>query len=601
MKLLTPVPDIPLASLIIEQYYKLGNDPLTNKTLDFLRLRHAPSFVSQFVIDRFLRQGDLFDQTLLGQTQEDIDAKLTALKVSQENRHQAVAEAASSFPYLGLSSKRQVAWTPPVEERWTSTEEPWPSPGDTWPSTESAWPSIESAWHTTESAWPSFDVASSSSHRSLLPNDEDGKVYNHYNDFFAARKARQKELMKVEKPRDRQAHESRERMPGVKNAKVYEWLKTQSSGGREAYKRVKVNKKRNEDVYDFYKPCQRLFNAFANEWDLCEEFTFGNKKDEHDSDDDSDDDSDHYYPKNFVSQPTSVPQLATAPMDIVEHEDNSTAPMHSRDPLKTLSLVYGYVPRSSPDGARLTLSWDAILSFLGFVGDFKELDVPESERNAMISFFCTLVSTEGGKGMSSNLEHLFPFQQVQRPSEDLFVFSSPPSNACRWVLGVHSPAAALYVCRYMLENPDALTILTVAHHLLDQGIRFRTLLTLPCSPRQLTVSEPYVPKTHRLINHTFTATDFDVAMLACQSVLTSPQGRAALLRGGIIGRIAKEFLSIDGALDGPSVEVTAHRVGYISPSGNDDTRFCDDHLTDNEIAIICGTYSLYTGEFYLLC
>ena len=87
-------------------------------------------------------------------------------------------------------------------------------------------------------------------------------------------------------------------------------------------------------------------------------------------------------------------------------------------------------------------------------------------------------------------------------------------------------------------------------------------------------------------------------MLACQSVMTSPQGRAALLRDAIIGRIAKEFLSIDGALDGPSVEVTAHRVGYIAPS-NDDTRFCDDHLMDNEIAIICGTYSLYTGEFYL--
>ena len=40
-------------------------------------------------------------------------------------------------------------------------------------------------------------------------------------------------------------------MPGVKNTEVYEWLKTQSSGGQEVYKRVKVNKKHNEDVYDF--------------------------------------------------------------------------------------------------------------------------------------------------------------------------------------------------------------------------------------------------------------------------------------------------------------------------------------------------------------
>ena len=161
------------------------------------------------------------------------------------------------------------------------------------------------------------------------------------------------------------------------------------------------------------------------------------------------------------------------------------------------------------------------------------------------------------------------------------------------------PAAALYVCRYILENPHAHTILTVAHHLLDRGIAFRTLLLLTCSPRQLTVDEPYTPRTYRLVNHTFTKADFDVAMMACQSVLTSPQGRAALLRGGIVGHIAKENLSKDGVLDGPSVEVTAHRVGYIAPSGNDNTRFCDDQLTDNEIAIICGTYSLYNGRISL--
>ena len=155
------------------------------------------------------------------------------------------------------------------------------------------------------------------------------------------------------------------------------------------------------------------------------------------------------------------------------------------------------------------------------------------------------------------------------------------------------------MCCYILENTKALTILTVAEHLLQQGIGFHTLLPLTCTSWQLTVNQPYVPKTYRLINHKFTVADFEVAMLACQSVLTLPQGQAALLRGGIIGHIAKEFLSINGVLDGPSVEVTAHLVGYIAPSGNDNnTRFCDDQWTDNEIAIICGTYSLYTGEFF---
>ncbi|KAF8811665.1 hypothetical protein BYT27DRAFT_7276416 [Phlegmacium glaucopus] len=93
----------------------------------------------------------------------------------------------------------------------------------------------------------------------------------------------------------------------------------------------------------------------------------------------------------------------------------------------------------------------------------------------------------------------------------------------------------------------------------------------------------------------FTVADFETAMLRCQAVLSLPQGRAALLQGGIVGRIAKEYLSVDGVLAGPSLEVTAHRVGYLGSSGTTGILYCDDELTENEIAAICGTYTLYTG------
>jgi hypothetical protein len=57
-----------------------------------------------------------------------------------------------------------------------------------------------------------------------------------------------------------------------------------------------------------------------------------------------------------------------------------------------------------------------------------------------------------------------------------------------------------------------------------------------------------------------------------------------LLQGGIVGRIAKEYLSIDGVLAGPSLEVAAHRVGYLGSSGDAGLLYCDDELTENEIA-----------------
>ena len=622
LTILLTVPNVPLAGLVVQQYFRLGNDPITNKTIEFLCLEHAPSFVFDFMVKKFLGQGHYLEEMRLKQTQETIDADLMALKASQNNQSGADAGAASSFPYHGLlSTRRQPVAKAASPSAGAGSSSAWGVSTSAGAGSSSAWgvspsasawaasSSVEESSSTWAASWA--EAASSSEAAPAMPSsshlltsvEEKGKIFNHYDDFFAAREKRQKEMMKVESPRDRQARESRARNPGVVNAKIYEWEKTQSSGGREVYQRVKVNKKRNEDVYNIYKPYHRLYNAFSNEWDLCEEFSIG-KKDSDDSDSDSDYD-DRNYPANFVSHPTSLPGLAAAPMDVIEHEDNDcSASLNSRDPYTTLSLVYGYVPHSSADNVRWTLKWDAILNFLGFVGDLNDLDVPEPEKSAVINFFGTIVSNADANDndigtVFENLKDLFAFEHIQRPCKDLFVFSSPPSNACQWVLGVHSPAAALYVCRYILENPHAHTILTVAHRLLDCGIQFRTLLPLACSPRQLTVTNPYSPRTYRLINHTFTKADFDAAMLACQSVLTLPQGRAALLRGGIVGRIAKEYLSKDGVLDGPSVEVTAHRAGFIAPSVNDDIRFCDDELTDNEINTICGTYSLYTGGFCL--
>jgi hypothetical protein len=64
----------------------------------------------------------------------------------------------------------------------------------------------------------------------LLENvEEQGRVYNHCNNFFSAREKHQKEMMKVESLQKCEAHESRACNPGVKSAKVYEWEKTQSS------------------------------------------------------------------------------------------------------------------------------------------------------------------------------------------------------------------------------------------------------------------------------------------------------------------------------------------------------------------------------------
>ena len=249
-------------------------------------------------------------------------------------------------------------------------------------------------------------------------------------------------------------------------------------------------------------------------------------------------------------------------------------------------------------------TWEALLLALGFVQNLHELSVSESDKRGIRVFLSQITKNSAVSPHLFDLhpenynplEHLFKFADIQRPSKDLFVFFSPQSMACEWILGVHSATAVLYVCRYIIENPQAHTFVTIARRLLERNIPFRTLLALPCSPRQKTIAEPYTPSSHRQTTHQFTVADFETAMLRCQAVLSLPQGRAALLQGGIVGRIAKVYLSVDGALAGPSLEVTAHRVGYLGSSGTTGILYCDDELTENEIAAICGTYTLYTGK-----
>ena len=169
---------------------------------------------------------------------------------------------------------------------------------------------------------------------------------------------------------------------------------------------------------------------------------------------------------------------------------------------------------------------------------------------------------------------------------------------CKWILGFHYATAVLYVCQYIVKNPQAHTFVTITCCLLERNIPFCTLLALPCSPHQKTIAKPYIPSSHREMTHHFTVADFETAMLHCQAVLSLPQGHAALLQGGIVGRITKEYLSFDGVLAGPSLEVTAHHVGYLGSSGTAGMLFFDDELTANEIVAICGTYTLYMGKLF---
>ncbi|KAF8220650.1 hypothetical protein L208DRAFT_1114604, partial [Tricholoma matsutake] len=73
--------------------------------------------------------------------------------------------------------------------------------------------------------------------------------------------------------------------------------------------------------------------------------------------------------------------------------------------------------------------------------------------------------------------------------------------------------------------------------------------------------------------------------------LSSPPARAAVLKGGIIWRLAKEAILESAVLSRPSTEVYSTGAMFQSNWGI----FLDDGLSDDELDFISGVYKVFTG------
>ncbi|KAJ6528121.1 hypothetical protein B0H19DRAFT_969343, partial [Mycena capillaripes] len=74
----------------------------------------------------------------------------------------------------------------------------------------------------------------------------------------------------------------------------------------------------------------------------------------------------------------------------------------------------------------------------------------------------------------------------------------------------------------------------------------------------------------------------------------SPHGRAALLYGGIIGRLARSEVSNEEVLRGPSDDALLEVICLWD--GKSPFAYWDDCLTKEEIDLICGVYHVSTGD-----
>ncbi|KJA12735.1 hypothetical protein HYPSUDRAFT_100680, partial [Hypholoma sublateritium FD-334 SS-4] len=77
--------------------------------------------------------------------------------------------------------------------------------------------------------------------------------------------------------------------------------------------------------------------------------------------------------------------------------------------------------------------------------------------------------------------------------------------------------------------------------------------------------------------------DYDEYLRRREILLRSHRGRAALMYGGIVARIARDVLDVNEVLKGPSTQaVTVAVKGAFNID--------DDVLSQNDLDIICGVY-----------
>ncbi|KAH9478986.1 hypothetical protein JR316_0009449 [Psilocybe cubensis] len=186
-----------------------------------------------------------------------------------------------------------------------------------------------------------------------------------------------------------------------------------------------------------------------------------------------------------------------------------------------------------------------------------------------------------------------------RSDDHLYMFNFGVQGAMDWKLAVTTAADAAIVCRL----PENYNQAEIALFLLQRGIPFHTLKPWPA---HISV-DCHDRKAHRIIDfqhvigipsrppkYVFDTTDYALYVERASQLLRDTKiGRAALMQGGYVWRIAVPIVSFDAVLQGPVLEPSGE---YLLVRTQDGDSYFDNELDAWTIDTLSGLYHCYTGE-----
>jgi hypothetical protein len=197
-------------------------------------------------------------------------------------------------------------------------------------------------------------------------------------------------------------------------------------------------------------------------------------------------------------------------------------------------------------------------------------------------------------GNLPDLIHELPYtitKQVSPTNQIFYIFNERRQKAGSpsWTLAVSDPTTVLE-CARQLWGPE---IIHIARRLIERGIPFRTLTTLPpdatFSPVNRSVS-PSLGWRHK--DYIPDRWEYSLYEHKLGLFFRSEHSRAALLSGGITWRLGIESLGIAPTLVGPSEDAATCGYRVNLP---DHGIMCDDILSDEEENFVCGVHYIATG------
>ncbi|PPR07615.1 hypothetical protein CVT24_004168 [Panaeolus cyanescens] len=453
--------------------------------------------------------------------------------------------------------------------------------------------------------------------------------------FFNHRKTLEAARIKRETSKSRHERFEREMNPPTGKHNYWHWRFLDS----DTTKLMRVKLKSPDDPAIVGRPAnQMIYYAWDDEWDICTHF--GDDERPNDSFDVEDDENLHDNTMSTAevedtpAEPGEEKGMHTAYIEIfskpkiTHNKDEETEPAEQEDvdfsrtqhgyiKLESfdfnwiLETYYGFVlPKQPLDSGslqpRITVeSWNKALQTMGRTKETKIQDMREGSAGAAVEFIRYLseerTPDDNIFDLGANTNINIPPNDLRRYfirlAKDLFVvrnslFSDLSDDT--WVLALRRPADVIYIYRIFLKCEDNGKREDVMQILIMDGIPFLTLKETSSEGMRCSLSGVTSVIPMQLSNHTYTSRDYANYIHRRAQILYGPRGRAALLVGGIVTRIAMEHLGTQGAIYGPSKAVTEDGVGINIYAAQ--RHFVDDGLTEDEMDIICGLEIVYTGK-----